>query len=927
MAQRPHNERVAVFAAQTPRNRLLQKGRSLLQKPVSSNLPRDGRASLGWLVRTIACIGLLSLWSSLYAKPDPTPEPLYSPYFAEAAERLFWREHAQTSLSSISSDMEQAKIVLDDRLQTEENRYLAATTYVNFLIDSARLAEAHVICERYPPKADHLEYQASCVHVSPLPLMEIARQMEAIGDTAYKLHPKRLSAQYIYNAVGGMLSFKGHFHEAIRLYKKVFESLPADAEEEIVQAKLNLASAYATPMVSESWQRLSPRYYQEVLDWYLRQKQTPYVVSQIKFISYNKSIAHLFLFNEFDQAIKNLDLADGYVDLSADIKVFKAYALARSHHAAEAREQLTAIPWDKAFDPERIAFLHCYVDLTQRILGDPVSIQSCLTLKSPQVDVLLDLTGTLSQISLRPEEENQMWRNFYTFFTKHMKPDFQESLATASNEAELQQEKAESRLKDLKLKNMSLYQDLSYALIGIAAVCAIALFLAIRSWRSSRRHASEMSAEKARLQYIIDSIEEGLVRVNAGLKLEPEESPHLLAITGGQTLKEASLAQLLALTDLAEDAQVITCQCLAASIGEPSLSFELNQPNLPTEVKIQDRIIAFYWQALIDQDRVQSILLVMRNITALHELERVSKKAREDADRKLEYAREILACHPRAVSQFLSELPRLIQHASFACLQSSDWQGARRIIHTIKGTARTLGLLDLQNQAHWVEDCMLQQNITELPLLLEELHTFAETYQSAMQHVLGNISEMDVRSIFELVAHQKPALERQLAAADITLGNLLVDESTTLTMKELQPLAEVVLHALTNAADHGFILPKRQGHTLPDPRFAVSVFQRGDHRLLILRDNGIGIDHQKIMKQAQARGWQPNDNQLWTDFLLLDGVTTAEALSMTSGRGVGMSAIQTAAAKLGGRVQLLDNDQGQGSMLKITWPIAREAAA
>ncbi|HET9239099.1 MAG TPA: Hpt domain-containing protein [Oligoflexus sp.] len=861
------------------------------------------------------------------ARADAEPEPRISDYTILAAERFIWMDEGPNLTLSTDTESQQFKWVMDDRLQTPENLYLASSYYSNYLLDSGRPELVRPICQRYPPKPDHHQYQANCILAEDLPIMETAQRLEAIADAAQKQFPNRLIASPILNVIGARLSNKGHVHESIRFYKKAVEALPADAEFDIAESKLNLAFSYANSLLSEPMQRLSVKYYNEVLDWYKKQEPTPYILYQIKWVSYNKAIGHLFLFSEYDEALKALDAAEGHESLAMDIKVFKAYVFAKNKQPLEARNTLKMVNLKSYGDKERLAFLSCYVDLTKRLLGDSMSVQSCLNLESPQMDVLLDLTDTLSQLNLEPRDENRMWRSFYHFFSKHLKPDFQNSMATASSEAELQQEKAESRLKDLKLKNLSLYQDLSYAMIAVAVVCGLALFLAIRSWRESRRHAQEMSAGKARLQHIVDSIEEGLIVIRPGMILEAEESRHLLDITGQKNLQGAKLQDLMALTGLSADRQAITVQCLEAVMGESELSWELNQSNLPAESQISGRDIAFYWQPLLGHGVIQSVLLVMRDVTTIHTLEKQSQKAREQADHMLDYAREILSSHPRAVGRFLGELPQLMQNLSHAALVQKDMSTAKRIAHSIKGTARTLRLHDLQNKAHQLEDELRSDHGGRLEPRVDELRALAETYTAAMQHVLGHITDVDVRSLFDLVAQHKPALERQLASAGVRLGSLVVEESLSLSRFELKTLADVVLHALTNAADHGFVLRAHEKGRPSEARFSVSAFPRGDQHVLVLRDNGAGLDHQKIQEQAQKHGWKPEPGHSWSEFLFLEGVSTADHVTVTSGRGVGLSVIGKSVQTLHGRVQLLDNDQGPGSMLEITWPAARDIAA
>jgi len=194
---------------------------------------------------------------------------------------------------TLSTDAEslQFKWVVDDRLQTAENLYLASSYYTNYLLDSGRPELVRPICQQYPPKPDHHQYQANCILADDLPIMETAKRLEVIADAAQKQFPNRLIASPILNAVGARLSNKGHFHEAIRFYKKAVEALPSDAELDIAESKVNLAFSYANSLLSEPLQRLSVKYYNAVLDWYKKQEPTPYMLYQIKWVSYNKAIS------------------------------------------------------------------------------------------------------------------------------------------------------------------------------------------------------------------------------------------------------------------------------------------------------------------------------------------------------------------------------------------------------------------------------------------------------------------------------------------------------------------------------------------------------------------------------------------------------------------------------------------------------------
>jgi HPt (histidine-containing phosphotransfer) domain-containing protein len=853
--------------------------------------------------------------------------------FAKSGEQrraislLLWTESGQDS--TVEDEKRQLKDVLDDPLQTHDHKYLASGIYTGYLVYANKFADTLHYCELYPPQPEYFEYRANCVIASDRPILERAHQLEAIAEEALRTYPDRTTAAGIFTQSSEILRTAGHTHESIRAARLSFESIPPQAEQSIATGKQNLAGAYANVLLSPSLQRLSLQYYSEVRDWFgAIQPPTTDSVYQMRLNSFNVALVHLLLFRDYDQAIVNLDKAVGFTPGEADIPIFKAYAWALKGNKIEARKQLQSANLARSQDPTRLAFLRCYYDLTRRLIGDASDIQSCLRLELPTTEILLDLTTTLSGMSLDPKEENMMWRMFYRFFMDHLKPDYQNSMASAAAEAELQQQKAESRLKDLKLKNMKLYQNLSWALFGIALFCSLALFFAVRSWRSSRRHANDMRRSQKRLQNIMESIEEGLVQIRPDLHLTPEKSRHLEAILGRQDLSGEHLDQLLARTDLSADAQSQLKQCLGACWGEGELAWELNQSNLPTAVRIDDKDIAFYWQPQMDQDVIVSVLLVMRNVTTIKDLQRLSERARQDADRILIYAQQILACHPRAVSSFLQELPGLLDDLHHAIVQSDDRNAAGRLAHRLKGSARTLGLKDLQDEAHRLEDAFQTLKKSDIERCLEELSNTGNRYTKAMEHILGKSgATMEPQSLLDLITHYRPALEQQLAAEGISLARLQIDEAIRFRPDELISLNEILLHGLTNAADHGFILPHKEGRMVPAASFAVTASQVGNERILTLRDNGVGLDFKKLQTLADKRRWTPGPGQSWSDVLFLAGVSTADQVTHTSGRGVGLAAIRSAVQQMGGAVELLNNEDGPGTTLRVRWPLEQTAAA
>ncbi len=855
----------------------------------------------------------------------------YSKYEPHAGDVVTWPLSAseKQQWGEFAIDARQAKIVLDDPLQSPEIKYFAAAMYVDFLVDYSGFDEARYYCQTYPPKFDHFEYRGNCLRMGKGSIEFIAEALHELGETAHKELPERLSANQVYDGLGRFLNERGRIHAAIDAYKKALQVTPADQEDAIVQSKLSLAIVYANPLLSKELQLNSLQYYAEIRDWYAKQNPQPgnHAFIQMKVAIYNRGVAYLLNFQDYKAALAEFKQVEDFKFIDVDSKVFSAYAYAKNNQPELAEATLKSISWDQSNDPVRNAFLKCYVEITERILGRGTPLKACFALEHPQTDVLLDLTSTLAELKLSQSEENKNLRMFYRFFVDHLKPDIQNSLGSAITGADLEREKAESRLKSLQLKNMSLYQYLSYALLGIAAVCGAALLIALRSWRSSRQHALQMSEGRAQLQSIIDNVEEGLVRIGPNLTLIPQVSSHLLRITGDRNFQGQKLQDLFALTDLDGDRIATALQSVEACLGEDSLAWTMNEHNLPVAAQILGREIALFWQAEKSGDIVQSLLLVLRDVTEINELHRRTADERERADQLLTYAREIIGGNPRVIRMFMAELPQLMQQLQ-AFAQTENISEIKKLAHMIKGAARTLGLSALQNAMHSFEDSLKTESSTAWKELVGSIEDIAKAYGCAADHVLGKGEQGGVQTLFDLIAMVKPGLEKQLRQADITLGSFTVQEDVPLAATDLEHLREVILHGLTNAADHGFILPRQQGRQVaPSAAFHIQITREAQSNVLVLRDNGVGINHQKIREMAAKRNWQPTQDQIWSDFLFQEGVSTADNLSVTSGRGVGLAAIFAAAQHLGGSVKLLDNDKGPGGMIKLVWPLPNAAAA
>ncbi|MDQ3234975.1 MAG: ATP-binding protein [Pseudobdellovibrionaceae bacterium] len=166
-----------------------------------------------------------------------------------------------------------------------------------------------------------------------------------------------------------------------------------------------------------------------------------------------------------------------------------------------------------------------------------------------------------------------------------------------------------------------------------------------------------------------------------------------------------------------------------------------------------------------------------------------------------------------------------------------------------------------------------------------------------------------------------PALRKQLREGGITVRSIDISDGVDEWPKDvLDAVRQSLLHALSNSADHGYILPSRRGQTLSPAVLRVEADTDSSGKIQVrVRDFGAGLNMEKLKTMAEEKGFRPGPEETVADVVFLDGATTAESASATSGRGVGLSAVRELCRGFKGDAHLLANDQGQGSLLCMTF--------
>jgi chemosensory pili system protein ChpA (sensor histidine kinase/response regulator) len=131
---------------------------------------------------------------------------------------------------------------------------------------------------------------------------------------------------------------------------------------------------------------------------------------------------------------------------------------------------------------------------------------------------------------------------------------------------------------------------------------------------------------------------------------------------------------------------------------------------------------------------------------------------------------------------------------------------------------------------------------------------------------------------------------------------------------------------LRNALGHGIEPPAvRAAEGKPESgRIRITLRQESNEIALILRDDGAGLDLGKLHRKALESGLleggkQPTDTELM-QLVFISGLSTADAVTRLSGRGVGMDVVRNEIAAIGGRIDIA-TVHGKGSTFTVYLPL------
>ena len=214
-------------------------------------------------------------------------------------------------------------------------------------------------------------------------------------------------------------------------------------------------------------------------------------------------------------------------------------------------------------------------------------------------------------------------------------------------------------------------------------------------------------------------------------------------------------------------------------------------------------------------------------------------------------------------------------------------------------------------------------NLKETPENLDALFSQLQRIGKDIQESAMSLRMLPVGEVFQRFSR----LVRELSGnKDKRVELVMAGEETELDKGVLEKITDPLVHLIRNAIDHGMETSGERTAIGKPPygKIHLIAYQMGDSVYIEIEDDGKGLDREKIIEKAIAKGVIKDSSGLSDDqiynLIFLPGFSTADEVSDVSGRGVGMDVVRKNIESLNGKVYM-HTKPGIGTTISIKLPL------
>src|SRR5688572_1154083 len=542
-------------------------------------------------------------------------------------------------------------------------------------------------------------------------------------------------------------------------------------------------------------------------------------------------------------------------------------------------------------------------------------------------------------------------------FTRENTDDLQSLLAGVSS---VLQERASAQAGRLRL------------LLSAGVLAALILLVAATYLQLTRRRSERMAREaREQTRDILQTVKEGFFLLDAEYRIGAVWSSALATMFGRQDFSGLSFEKLL--EDRVPPATLATAtkyiKLLWGDRAHENLMKSIN-PLGQVEIQMDDgrggrdtRYLQFDFHRVMGDKGVKHVLVSVSDITANVLLARELAESQQNADRQADMLLGVMQLESLQLISFLDAADAGLSHVNAIMKEPArdDAEFRRKLdklfreLHAVKGEASALGLMSAAQRVHAIED-MIGELKRETQLAGSHFLPLLLKLDELMSH-LRSLRELATRLAVTPETRPTPAAEARRPAPAAAGGAVANEISKTLNALAGRLSSEhgksfkfkvtgvadvpspyhamvkdVLIQILRNAVVHGIETPDvRRAHSKPDMGMVRFDFSRqGEAFELVCEDDGAGLAPERLRSTAVSKGLVTEEQAAALDYrglmtlIFKPGFSTAGAVTMDAGRGIGMDVVARSVYGAGGRIGVATGI-GKFTRFRITLPAVSAA--
>ncbi len=207
------------------------------------------------------------------------------------------------------------------------------------------------------------------------------------------------------------------------------------------------------------------------------------------------------------------------------------------------------------------------------------------------------------------------------------------------------------------------------------------------------------------------------------------------------------------------------------------------------------------------------------------------------------------------------------------------------------------------------------EGLTQVRKIARSLQYAGMQLRTESVHTLFGTARRIIRDTSQKVGKQ---VQTEFCGEDLEIDRTLIES-----------LEEPLMHLIRNSLDHGIESSEERAKAgkAPDGTIRIAAERRGNNIVISVGDDGRGLDREKILKKAVAKGLirerdipDMNENAV-NNLIFISGFSTNDSVNLISGRGVGMDIVKEAVATAKGHI-VTESRPGRGTTFSLFFPLS-----